>query len=171
MTARDLPAIRPARDDDSAGLIALIDGCFREYPGCVTDVDGEMPELYAIARYAEQRRGRFWIAERNGLVVGSVGVVPVSPVVPVPGIDGQGVELLKLYVSSSERGAGLGRTLVGLVEDEARKRNAGFVELWSDTRFTDAHRLYELLGYIRSPFTRDLNDKSNTTEYHYRKVF
>jgi len=157
-----LPAIRPARDDDSDGLIALIDGCFREYPGCVTDVDGEMPELYAIARYAEERRGRFWVAERADRVVGSVGAVPAP--------DADGVELLKLYVDAGERGVGLGRALVGLVEDEAARRSATFVELWTDTRFTSAHRLYELLGYARSPATRALNDKSNSVEYHYRKM-
>ena len=37
--------IRDARDDDEPGLIALIAGVFAEYPGCVMDVDGELPEL------------------------------------------------------------------------------------------------------------------------------
>ncbi len=163
MKADALPLIRPARDDDSGGLIALIDACFQEYPGCVTDVDGEMPELYRIASYAEKRSGRFWIAERHDVVVGCVGIVPATG-------DAAGTELLKLYVNSGERGVGLGRALIGLVEDEARNRSAAFIELWTDTRFTDAHRLYEHLGYVRSPFTRDLDDKSNTTEYHYRKA-
>jgi len=159
---RGLPVIRPARDDDAEGLIALIDGCFREYPGCVTDVDGEMPELYAIARYAQRRRGRFWVAERNGTVVGSVGAVPAAAA--------GGMELLKLYVDAGERGAGLGRVLVGLVEEEALIRGGRYVELWTDTRFTNAHRLYQLLGYVRAPETRTLNDKSNSVEYRYRKT-
>ncbi len=157
--------IRDARDDDEHGLIALIDSCFREYPGCVTDVDGEMPELRAIASHAARRRGRFWIAERAGAVVGSVGVVPAPGAAP----DGGGMELIKLYVLASERGSGLGRRLVGLVEDEARQCGAPLLELWSDTRFTRAHRLYALLGFERSGRTRDLHDRSNTREYHFVK--
>ncbi len=155
------PAIRPARDDDQDGLIALIGGCFAEYPGCVLDVDGEIPELRAIASYANSRDGRFWIAEVDGAVVGCIGVAPA----PNP----DGVELLKLYVDGAMRGRGLGGRLVGLVEAEAARRRAAFVELWTDTRFVTAHRLYERLGYERLPETRALHDLSDTVEYHYRK--
>jgi hypothetical protein len=41
--------IRPGRDSDAAGFIALIGACWAEYPGCVLDVDGELPELRALA--------------------------------------------------------------------------------------------------------------------------
>lgn len=153
--------IRPARDDDEAGLIALIGGCFAEYPGCVLDVDGEIPELRAIATYAAGRGGRFWIAEAAGKVIGCIGVVPTDAA--------DGLELLKLYVDRTARGRGLGRRLAALVEDEANRRRARHVELWSDTRFSDAHRLYELLGYRRLPETRELDDLSDTVEYHYFK--
>jgi hypothetical protein len=40
---------------------------------------------------------------------------------------------------------------------------------WSDTRFTDAHRLYERLGYIRGG-TRDLGDVSRSVEYFFEKA-
>lgn len=38
------------------------------------------------------------------------------------------------------------------------------------TRFTDAHRLYERLGYVRSPGTRELHDLSRSVEYHFAKA-
>ena len=155
------PAIRPARDDDQDGLIALIGGCFAEYPGCVLDVDGEIPELRAIASYADKRNGRFWVAEADSTVVGCIGVAPAP--------DPDGVELLKLYVDSAMRGRGLGGRLVRLVEEEAARRHVAFIELWTDTRFESAHRLYERLGYQRLPETRELHDLSDTVEYHYRK--
>ena len=160
MTAAE-PAIRPARDEDEDGLIALIGGCFAEYPGCVLDVDGEIPELRAIATCFAGRDGRFWVAEAGGAVAGCIGVAPAP--------DPAGMELLKLYVDGAMRGRGLGGRLVGLVEQEAARRGAAFIELWTDTRFADAHRLYERLGYERLPETRDLHDLSDTTEYHYRK--
>lgn len=154
-------AIRDARNDDEAGLIALIGGCFAEYPGCLLDVDGEIPELREIASYAERRGGRFWVAEAAGTVIGCVGLAPTEIQFDV--------ELLKLYVDRTARGRGLGRRLVGMVEEEASRRQAELIGLWSDTRFTDAHRLYERLGYERRPETRELHDISDTVEFHYIK--
>jgi putative acetyltransferase len=49
-------------------------------------------------------------------------------------------------------------------------RRASAIELWSDTRFLDAHRLYEKRGYVRGPKTRELHDKSKSVEYYYRKA-
>ena len=72
------PRIRPARDDDGPGLIALIGACFAEYPGCVLDVDGEIPDLRGVASAYAADGGAFWVAERDNLVVGSVGWTPVA---------------------------------------------------------------------------------------------
>lgn len=151
--------VREALDADADGLIELIRGCFAEYPGCLLDVEGEAPELRAIRSWFSAHGGRFHVGEREGRVVASVGFVPA----------GEGVELKKLYVEKSERRTGLGSRLVALVEEQAEARGARFVELWSDTRFTDAHRLYERLGYRRGPRTRELHDLSRTVEFHYRK--
>lgn len=154
--------IRPARDDDAAGLIALIGGIWSEYPGCVLDVDREEPDLRAIAAAYESKRGAFWVGtDPAGDVVGSAGVVPL----PAAGR----FELKKLYVARSQRGTGLGSRLLGWAENEARRRGAAVMELWSDTRFLDGHRFYERHGYVRGSLTRDLHDLSNTTEFHYSK--
>ena len=153
--------IREARDGDAWDLIGLVAGCWSEYPGCVLDVHGEAPELLHIATYYTHQQGRFWIAEAGGRLVGSVGTQP-SP-------QAGAVLLQKLYVAPGARRQGLGRRLVGQVEDEARARGAGSVEIWTDTRFLDAHRLYEACGYRREPETRDLHDLSHTTEFRYSK--
>lgn len=153
--------VRDARDSDAAGLIALISAVFAEYPGCVMDVDGELPELRRIASYFAEHDGRFWVAERGGVIVGSVGVSPAT--------DPRGVELKKLYVARSEREGGLGSRLVELVEAEAERRDAAFIDLWSDTRFSTAHTFYARRGWVRGPETRELHDKSNTVEYYFVK--
>lgn len=160
--------IRDARDDDAEGLIALLGGVFAEYPGCVLDVDGEMPELRAIATTFARAGGRMWVATREGVVVGSVGMTPSVGGAGGVGEDA-GVELRKLYVHASARRRGLGGRLCALVEDEARARGARFVELWSDTRFVDAHRLYDKRGYVRTGATRELHDLSGTVEYFFRR--
>ena len=66
-------------------------------------------------------------------------------------------------------GGGLGSRLVALVEHEALGRAMATVELWSDTRFIDAHRLYRSLGYDQLPGTRELHDLSDTVEYRFAK--
>lgn len=153
--------LRDATDADAAGLCALIGGVFDEYPGCVLDVEGEMPELMTIASSHARAGGRFWVAERAGRIVGSIGLAPSK--------EPAGVELKKLYVDKTERQTGLGSRLLELVEREAQARGARFIDLWSDTRFVTAHRFYEKRGYRRGPSTRELHDKSNTVEYYFRK--
>ena len=149
--------LRDARDDDAPRLIELIGAIWDEYPGCVMDVDGEVPELWRIASAHAELGGEFWVAEREARIVGCVGWVPAGEC---------GVELRKLYVAASARRTGLGAALCERVERAAG--GADFVELWSDTRFEDAHRLYERRGYRRGPHTRELHDLSSTVEYYYR---
>jgi len=153
-------AFRDAVDADSEALIALLGGVFEEYPGCVMDVDGEMPELRGIASHFRRLEGRFWVAERNGSVVGCIGFAPLP---------NGGVQLHKLYVRADSRRMGLGTALCQLVEANGRVREATHVELWSDTRFETAHLVYERRGYVRDGRTRELHDKSNTVEFFFRK--
>ena len=68
--------IRPGRDADADGFIALIGACWAEYPGIVLDVDGEMPELRALAAYYTGKGGALWAAEADGRVVGMVATAP-----------------------------------------------------------------------------------------------
>jgi putative acetyltransferase len=153
-------AIRDARDDDETGLIALIGGVFAEYPGVVLDVDREMPQLRSIATTFAQWGGHFWVAERAGALVACGGFAAAGAA---------GLELKHLYVAHAARRVGLGTRLTGMVEDAALARGKAHVELWTDTRFADAHRLYERLGYVRLQDTRELDDLSSSIEYHYIK--
>jgi GNAT superfamily N-acetyltransferase len=155
------PALRPVADDDSAALIALIGGCWSAYPGVILDVDGEEPWLRAPASAYLDWDGRMWVATRADVLLGCVGSRP----------RGRGVvELKSLYVHARARRGGLGSRLTRLVEGEARSAGARRIELWSDTRFLDAHRFYQRLGYRRTGRTRDLDDLSDTTEYEFARA-
>jgi putative acetyltransferase len=70
-----------------------------------------------------------------------------------------------LYVRAAARRSGLGGRLLAVAEDEARRRGARRIQLWSDTRFTTAHRFYERRG----PATRELHDLSASVEYLFFK--
>lgn len=157
----DIPGLRPAADADSAALITLIGGCFAEYPGCVLDLPGVDAWMSAPATSYAEHGGDIRVVERDGAVVACVGWRADA--------DGT-VELKNLYVGAAARRQGMGARLVALVEHAAAVRGASAVTLWTDTRFADAHRLYERLGYVRGPETRDLHDPSDTTEYSYRRA-
>jgi GNAT superfamily N-acetyltransferase len=147
-------------DGDSWSLIALIGACWAEYPGCITDIAGEYPDLLAPAQHFERLGGRLWVLPESAWIAASVGLCPGHE---------DPVELVKLYVAPHRRGHGLGAALVSWVEAQCTSYGAEGIELWSDTRFGAAHRLYERLGYTRTGATRDLNDLSGTTEYQFRK--
>jgi GNAT superfamily N-acetyltransferase len=156
------PHLRPAEDDDGWDVIALIGACWSEYPGCVMDVHGECPDLLAPASAYERLGGAFWVATDScGTVVATVGWRPLGP-----GI----LELERLYVGRRWRRRGLAATLADLVEETAAARHATTMELWSDSRFADAHRFYERRGYQRVGPDRELRDLSRTREHHYLKA-
>jgi predicted GNAT family N-acyltransferase len=148
-----LPGLRPVRDEDGPALERLIEGCWAEYPGTVMDVDNEEPWLRAPASAYQEKGGALWVTRD---ISACVGVRPLAAGT---------AELKSLYVAAPARRGGLGRRLVRRVERWARETGATRIVLWSDTRFLDAHRLYERLGYQFTGATRDLHDRSHTSEY------
>lgn len=77
LTLMALAEIRSASDSDSDDVIELVASVYREYAGCVPDVDGEMPHLCHVWTEFSSKGGRFWVAgETHGVLSGCVGVVP-----------------------------------------------------------------------------------------------
>lgn len=154
------PTVRQGLDSDAAGVIALIGECWAQYPGIILDVDGEMPELRALATYYRGKGGTLWVAETLAEIVGMVATVPHDA----------GIwEICRVYASPSAHGSGLGHRLLDTAEAHARAAGAMRLVLWSDTRFDRAHRFYEKRGYIRSGPIRVLHDISNSLEFGYAK--
>jgi GNAT superfamily N-acetyltransferase len=158
--ASPLAGLREATDADSWALIALVGACWAEYPGCVMDIAGECPELLAPARHYQGLGGGLWVLPEGSWIGACVGLRPG---------DGPRIELVKLYVARHLRGRGLGRALVEWVDRQAQARGGREVELWSDSRFADAHRLYQRCGYRATGATRELHDLSATTEWAFHK--
>lgn len=162
MSTIDGLPLRVLRAEDAHAVIALIAGVYAEYPGCVLDLPGVDDDLPVLADRLAGAGGRGWVLTDDREVVACVGVTPaVLEHEPA-------AHLKRLYVASTHRRRGLGRALVELVEHHAVARHgARLIDLWSDTRFTDAHRLYERCGFVATGETRDLHDPSNTTEYRF----
>ncbi len=153
--------LRAARDADGPGVIAVVAAAYAEYPGCVLDLEAEVPELKAPASAYARRSGRFWVAADEVQILGCVACTPAPR---------DGLEMEKLYVARAARLRGLGTRLLDLVEAEATARRAGYITLWTDTRFKPAHAFYKAHGFRRTGL-RELDDASPSVEYGFRKEF
>lgn len=163
-----LVCARPARDSDAQDLFGLMALCFADYPGCFVDPHDDMPDLVKPGHWKARRArdgrplgGEFWVVEdERGRVCASMALD--FPEVTV-------AELHRLYVRPDKRGNGLAADLVARAETHAQASGATRMILWSDTRFTTAHRLYERLGYARGG-TRELGDISNSIEFFFGRA-
>lgn len=153
--------LRPGRDDDAEGFIRLIGDCWSEYPGCIMDVDGEVPELRALATYFATAGGALWAAEQDGRVIGMAATRPMG--------QDAAFEICKVYVAQEARGSGLAHDLLDAAEAHARAAGAERLVLWTDTRFETAHRFYEKRGFVRQGAIRILDDLSKSLEFRYVK--
>lgn len=153
--------LRPAVDADSAEAAALIVRAWSAYPGCVYD-PAEETDLAAVATNYTKKDGAFWVVRAAaGRLVATVAIAPTP--------HATGMVLHRLYVDAAVRRQGLATKLLALAEGQARQRGAGFMELWSDTRFAEAHAFYARHGYSQLDGERALRDASDSYEFHFRK--
>lgn len=86
----------------------------------------------------------------GALLLAWAGADPTGCVAVRP-LHGRTCEMKRLYVRPAHRGSGLGPLLVRAAIRAARE--LGYEEMWLDTlpTMTDAHRLYEKLGFREIP--------------------
>ncbi|WP_306211814.1 GNAT family N-acetyltransferase [Actinoplanes sp. RD1] len=89
---------------------------------------------------------------RNELIVMERAgeVVATCQLTFIPSLIRGGAERLtveSVHVRADLRGQGLGRQLMEWVEQQARERGSGVIQLTSNRRRTEAHRFYARLGY------------------------
>lgn len=144
------PTIRSWRADDP--VLDHIAAIYREF-GLGFDAGFES-DLLDIGGAFDG--GAFWVAEANGRIVATAGVVPNGP-----------ARLVKrIYVAAEARRLGLARQLLRLA---ATFGDFGRTELWSDVRFRSAHRLYLSEGFVQGP-TRVLADPDRSVERYFSRA-
>ena len=155
-----MSVIAPATSADAPGVIDLIGRVFVEY-GWIWEPATEVPDLLRWTPHYEPPHGAFFVVREGERIVGSVGVDRVS--------DGT-AELHRLYLDAEMRGRGLGEALVNTILDWCRTHGVARLVLWSDTRFTHAHRLYLRTGF-RQTGERELpEDVNQTREYSFERA-
>ncbi len=161
-----LPPLRPVTDADSAGLARLIAACFAEYDGCLYE-PAEFPELVAPAAHYAARGAELWVMAAEGRIAQGNRILGSVAITPVPA---QGAcEITKVYLDAALRGSGAGEALMAQASARAVAFGLPDLVLWTDTRFTRAHRFYEKLGFVKRPVIRYLADVSASWEYRYER--
>lgn len=98
----------------------------------------------SLARFAlssDTRRDRLWIAEMDGQIVGSIGVVGES--------DSE-AQLRWFLVHPAQRGRGLGRCLLNKAIRFCRDREFKSVSLWTVSDLKVAAHLYQSVGFRKT---------------------
>lgn len=144
-----MPTLRAWRAGDP--VLDHIATIYREFD-VTFDAAFESDLLDVGADYAE---GAFWVAEQDGRLVGTVGVVP----------NGDSRLIRRIYVAAAARRQGLARRLL--------RHACGWgtfarSELWSDLRFGSAHQLYLSEGFEPGP-TRTLDDPDRSVERYFSR--
>ena len=163
-------SIREAEDADATQLAQIVAAIMSEFPGCVFDLDADFPELKRPKSSFKADGGCFWVVESNDVPAGQAKAVRrdiVGCFGFLPAEDPSGIELQRVYLRPDLRGTGLAEKMFKIVQAVARQRSAGFIELWTDSRFKAAQRFYEKLGFRRLPNERLLNDRNRSSELHY----
>ena len=132
---------RTIEEKDNKGIAELIRAVFREFnihrPGTVY-FDPTTDNLYGLFRIAGSE---YWIAEENNIIIGGCGVYPTS------GLPEGCAELVKFYLSASQRGKGIGWQLMEKTFDSAKKNGYRQLYLESLPELNRAISLYERAGF------------------------
>ena len=139
--------VRLARPDE-LGEVGRLTGEVYVGEGYIATTDDYVHQLADADR--RSREAELWVAVEGDVVLGTVTFCPLGSAYREIGRDDEG-EFRMLAVAAAARGRGVGRTLVE--HCLARSRDLGYagVRISTMDRMTDAHRVYERLGFARSP--------------------
>lgn len=148
--------IRRAVKDDIPRLITIIYETIESY-GYIFELDFELPDFLDYDGFYGTGKGELYVVEEAGNVVGC-GALKLNGEIPY---------LSRIYVDERYRGKGYGKAIVLYLMDRNTELGHTVLELWSDTLFRTAHKLYERLGFFFTGRVRPLGDVNNCFEYHY----
>jgi RimJ/RimL family protein N-acetyltransferase len=97
-------------------------------------------ELAHLPGSYDEHGGAFWVAVREGEMLGTAGVFPVAP---------STLELRKMYLRPASRGLGLGKRLLDEALRFAKKAGAERMVLDTTHQMTRAIEFYESNGFVR----------------------
>jgi len=132
--------ILPFEPTDRQGVIDVIVPIQREEFGIAITAE-DQPDLQAISEFYQVGSGDFWVAKKDGQIVGTIGLKDIG---------NQQAALRKMFVSAPFRGRefGVSALLLNTLLQEAGKRGVKDIYLGTTDKFLAAHRFYEKHGFV-----------------------
>lgn len=137
--------VRQVRPDELEGVAELTASVYRGEGYSSADYE---PALRDVASRAAS--ATVLVGVRGEQVLGAVTVATRGGPWAEQSVPGEAVVRM-LVVSAAARGSGTGEALVRACLDTARADGCALVRLSSQEQMTAAHRLYERVGFLRSP--------------------
>ncbi|MGV6396861.1 GNAT family N-acetyltransferase [Pseudomonas caspiana] len=125
---------------DQQGVVDVIVPIQREEFGIAITAE-DQPDLLAIPDFYQVGSGDFWVAKRDGQIIGTIGLKDIGA---------QQTALRKMFVTAPFRGRefGVAASLLSTLMDEAGKRGVRDIYLGTTDKFLAAHRFYEKHGFV-----------------------
>jgi GNAT superfamily N-acetyltransferase len=143
-----VPTLRRATRDDVPALLALLaDDDKATHLERHGPSGGLEPYLEAFDAIASEPAGGLWVAEEDGVVVGTFQLMVLRH------LANRGARIAQIesvHVRSDLRRRGIGEAMMRFAVDEARRLGCHRVQLTSNRSRADAHRFYERLGFTPS---------------------
>ncbi|TAU51894.1 GNAT family N-acetyltransferase [Rhizobium leguminosarum] len=131
--------IRTFTVDDADAVLSVILPIQREEFGIDITVDAQ-PDLRVIPDFYQSGKGQFWVAVKDGAIVGTVGLKDIG---------NNHAALRKMFVSAEVRGREHGVAARLLDRLFAHARDVGLTDIFLGTtdKFVAAHGFYEKNGF------------------------
>lgn len=146
----DAVVIRDADPSETDGIIALTLSANAPYAAVIGEAWWNGYQEVVVAALTQDSRATKIVAERQGILVGSVLLVPGEA------RDSGVPEVRLLAVEPTVRGQGIGRRLMWECLHRVRALGAPMLHLHTMAAMETAIRLYERMGFVRVP-AQDFN--------------
>lgn len=134
--------IRFIQPEDNQAMANILRRSLEEFnlniPGTAY-YDESTDHLYETFQF---KKSAYFVAENEGQLLGGVGIYPTA------GLPSDTVELVKMYISSSFRGKGIGKLLMHQCIEYAK--NLGYKRIYLETlpELSTAVSAYKKLGFV-----------------------
>ena len=99
----------------------------------------QQPDLYSIRQFYQSNNGNFWLAQEDGKVVGTIGLLDIG--------NNQGA-LRKMFVAEAYRGKEVAKRLLTTLLAWAKQKTFTEIYLGTTEKFVRAQRFYENNGFV-----------------------
>ncbi len=132
-------SLRKAEASDIEGIKEILFGSLHDYKI-------PLPDNYSVSDIdnipSDNNDGTAFVLLRYNVVIGFVILRPIT---------NDCIELKRLYLTSSEKGKGLGKFLLKRSINYAREANYKYIRLETTSKFKEAVSLYRKYGFVDLP--------------------